>query len=180
MIDKGYGMDTSNIKKVTDLVTNVPSNIGQLRRVPGLLGYYRGYVKGFSRIAQPLFNLLKKDNIKSSSKMLMTSTSIHWRRQHQKALETLITAITSPLLLLYLDFDHKDKKVRILGFGSRALAKGEQKYHSSKLEFLSLKWAVCEQFRDYLTYTKKIKVYTDNNPLLYALSSAKFNATGQR
>ena len=200
MTDKGYGIDASNIKKVTDLVTNVPSNIGQLRRVPGLLGYYRDYVKGFSRIAQPLFNLLKKDNIKSSSKMLITSTSIHWRRQHQKALETLITAITSPPLLLYLDFDqpfilhvdastkdlgaglhqYKDKKVRILGFGSRALAKGEQKYHSSKLEFLSLKWAVCEQFRDYLTYTKKIKVYTDNNPLLYALSSAKFNATGQR
>ena len=64
--DKGYGVDTSNIKAVTDLITNVPSNIGQLRRVLGLLGYYRRYVKGFPRIAQPLFDLLKKDNIKSS------------------------------------------------------------------------------------------------------------------
>ena len=26
--DKGYGIDTTNIKAVTDLVTNVPSNIG--------------------------------------------------------------------------------------------------------------------------------------------------------
>ena len=76
-------------------------------------------------------------------------------------------------------YQYKDKKVRILGYGSRALAKAEQKYHSSKLEFLSLKWAVCEQFRDYLTYAKQIEAYTDNNPLLYVLSSAKLNATGQ-
>ena len=64
--DLGYGIYTSNIKVVTDLVTNVPSNIGQLRRLLGLIRYYRRCVKGFSRIAQPLSDLLKKDNIKSS------------------------------------------------------------------------------------------------------------------
>ena len=90
--EKEYGIDASNIKAVTDLVTNVPSNVCQLRRALGLLGYYRRYVKGFTRIAQPLFDLLKKDNIKSSSKVLKASKSIHWRQQ--KALETLITAIT--------------------------------------------------------------------------------------
>ena len=77
-------------------------------------------------------------------------------------------------------YQYKDKKVRILGYGSRALAKTEQKYHSSKLEFLSLKWAACEQLRDYLTYAKQIEIYKDNNPLLYVLSSAKLNAIGQR
>ena len=166
--EKGYGIDTYIIEAVTDLVTNVPSNVGQLRRVLRLLGYYRRYIKGFSRKAQPLFDLLKKDTIKSSSKVLKDSTSIHWRRQHQKAFETLTTAITSPPFLSYPDFDqpfilhvdastkglgagfyqYKDKKVRILGYGSRDLAKAEQKYHSSKLEFLSLKWAVWEQFRN--------------------------------
>ena len=75
---------------------------------------------------------------------------------------------------------YKDKKVRILGYGSRALAKTKQKYHISKLELLSLKWAICEQFWDFLTYAKQIEMYTDNNPLLYVLSSAKLNATGQR
>ena len=45
------------------------------------------------------------------------------------------------------------------------------------MEFLSLQWAVCEQF---LTYAKQIEVYTDNNPSLYVLSSGKLNATGQR
>ena len=77
-------------------------------------------------------------------------------------------------------YQYEDKKARILGYGRRALAKAEQKYHSSKLVYLSLKWAVCEQFRGYLTYAKQTEVYTDNNPLLYVLSSAKLNATGQR
>ena len=77
-------------------------------------------------------------------------------------------------------YQYKDKKVKIFGYGSRALAKAEQKYHSGKLEFLSLKWAVCEQFPGYLTYAKQTEVYTDKHPLLYVSSSAKLNAIGQR
>ena len=37
-------------------------------------------------------------------------------------------------------------------FGSHELKGGEAKYHSSKLEFLALKWAITEQFREYLHY----------------------------
>ena len=48
------------------------------------------------------------------------------------------------------------------------------------MEFLSLTWTVYDQFQDYLTYAKQIEVYTDNNPLLYILPSAKPNATGQQ
>ncbi|KAL4008817.1 hypothetical protein ACER0C_002669 [Sarotherodon galilaeus] len=49
-----------------------------------------------------------------------------------------------------------------------------------KLEFLALKWAVTEKFRDYLYYAPTFTVFTDNNPLTYILSSAKLNATGCR
>jgi hypothetical protein len=52
--------------------------------------------------------------------------------------------------------------------------------HSGKLEFLALKWAVSEQFRDYLYYAPRFVVYTDNNPLTYVLTTAKLNATGMR
>ena len=38
---KASGINTSNIKPVADLVTNVPSNITQLKRVLGVLGHYR-------------------------------------------------------------------------------------------------------------------------------------------
>ena len=68
-----WKVDTSNIKVVTDFVTNEPSNIGQKRTVFRLLGYYRRYLKIFSRIAQPVFDLLEKDNIKGSSKAISKS-----------------------------------------------------------------------------------------------------------
>ena len=56
----------------------------------------------------------------------------------------------------------------------------EKKYYSGKLEFLALKWAVCEHFTDYLYYAPHFTVYTDNNPLTYALTTARLNATGHR
>ena len=52
--------------------------------------------------------------------------------------------------------------------------------HSGKLEFLALKWSITEQFRDYLYYSPKFTVFTDNNPLTYILTTAKLNATGLR
>ena len=51
-------------------------------------------------------------------------------------------------------------------------------YSSMKLEFLALKWAMTEKFREYLLGNKCV-VYTDNNPLSH-LSSAKLAATEQR
>ena len=50
-------------------------------------------------------------------------------------------------------------------FGSPFLTPGEKNYHSSKLEFLTLKWSVMEHFKEYLTYTPFV-VRTDNNPLM--------------
>ena len=40
--------------------------------------------------------------------------------------------------------------------------------------------AVCEKFHEYLSGSKTLEVYTDNNPLTYVLTSAKLDACGQR
>jgi len=72
--------------------------------------------------------------------------------------------------------------MRVTGYGSRSLTKAEKNcyLHSGKLEFLALKWAACEHFRDYLYHVPDFIVYTDNNPLTYVLTTAKLNATGHR
>ena len=74
--DKGYGIDKNNINAVTDLAHMTPSTIDQLRRILGLLGYYRRYIQGFAKIAQPLFQLLRKKNIKNEQKVMKSSTPI--------------------------------------------------------------------------------------------------------
>ena len=59
----------------------------------------------------------------------------------------------------------------------------EQRYHSNKQEFLALKWAITEQFHEYLSpYGKnrnEFVVRTDNNPLTYIFTSTNVDAAGQ-
>ena len=64
-------------------------------------------------------------------------------------------------------------------YASRGLKGGELKYHSSKLEFLALKWAVTEQFREYLQY-QPFLVRTDNNPLTYVMTTPNLDTVGHR
>ena len=64
-----------------------------------------------------------------------------------------------------------------VAYASQELKGGELKYHSSKLEFLALKWAVTEQFREYLQY-QPFTIWTDNNPLTYILTTLNLDALG--
>ena len=66
-----------------------------------------------------------------------------------------------------------------IAYASRGLKGGELKYHSSKLEFLALKWAVTEQFREYLQY-QPFLVCTDNNPLTYVMTMPNLDAVRHR
>ena len=68
----------------------------------------------------------------------------------------------------------------MIAYASRSVSKSESHYPAHKLEFLALKWAVCEKFHVYLYGSNMFEVYTDNNPLTYVLSSAKLDACGQR
>ena len=73
----------------------------------------------------------------------------------------------------------EDSKGHPIAFGSRELNGREAKYHSSKLEFLALKWAITEQFREYLQY-RPFTVVMDNNPLTYILTTPNLDALGHQ
>lgn len=133
---------------------------------------------------------------------LSSKTPILWTNGHQTVLEQLMDILSHPPVLSYPDFElpfvlHTDAsqqglgavlyqqqsgKLKVIAYGSRTLTPAEKNYnlHSGKLEFLALKWSVCEKFRDYLFYAPHFTVYTDNNPLTYVMSMAKLNAAGHR
>ena len=77
-------------------------------------------------------------------------------------------------------YQKQDGKLRVIAYASRSVSKAEANYPAHKLEFLALKWAVCEKFHEYLYGSKPFEVFTDNNPLTYVLTSAKLDACGQR
>ena len=68
-----------------------------------------------------------------------------------------------------------DRQYHPVAFTSHALHGGEKNYHLSKLEFLALKWAIMEQFREYLQYSQ-FTIRTDNNPLTYILMTPNLDA----
>ena len=68
-------------------------------------------------------------------------------------------------------------------YASHVMNETKQRYHSNKQEFLALKWAVTEQFHEYLSpygrNRNEFVVHTDNNLLTYIFLSANLDATGQ-
>ena len=203
------------LKPVLTLQKLTPKTVGDVRRLVGLLGYYRRYIENFSRITKPIYDLLtsESDNrsndqmtksyqAQSNSRQVPSNRPISWTKEHQNVLDVLISKLVSPPVMAYPNFTdpfilHTDASetglgavlyqrqkgtLRVIAYGSRTLSPAEKNYHlhSGKLEFLALKWSVCEQFRDYLYYAPLFTIYTDNNPLTYVLSSAKLNASGLR
>ena len=192
---EGYKADSKGITAVSEQAKRPPSTITELRRLLGMLGYFRKSIPSYSKITAPLTALLMNHGSKAGR------AKIQWNLEHQEAVSKLLEHLTSPPILAYPNFEKpfllhtdasikglgcalfqiQDKKLRVIGYGSRTLTKAEAKYHSSKLEFLALKWAVCDHFRDYLYYAQEdFQVWTDNNPLTYVMTTGKLSATGQR
>ena len=179
----------------------VPTNIKTLRSYLGFTGYYRRFIKDYAKIVKPLNDLLVGHPTQKpvSKKRKRKSVPWEWGEAQQGAFDTLKEKLSSPPILAYADFSKpfvlhtdasgeglgavlyqiQDGREKVIAYASRGLRQGEKHYPAHKLEFLCLKWAVTEKFRDYL-YNNQFDVCTDNNPLTYVLTSAKLDATGHR
>ena len=211
--EKGYCIDRSNMKAVERLKNVVPKTVGDVRRIIGLLIYYRKYIENYSQVAQPIFELLQNldkpdcglefmKSGRSQAQKHSSSQLVYWTDKHGLALNKLIDCLITPPALAYPNFNlpfelHVDTsnaglgavlyqsqegQLRVISYASRTLTASERNYnyHSGKLEFLALKRAICDQFRDLLLHAPKFTVYTDNNPLTYVMTKAKLTATGQQ
>ena len=202
----GYGMDGSDREAVEALRKQRPKTIGEVRRLLGFVGYFRKYIPDFSRRAKILFRLLetKGERVhKKKNGQAAPRSQITWSEEHTKALNDLIDCLTSDPVMAYPDFtkeftvhvdasqeglgavlyqQQKNGQQAVIAYGSRSLTQAEKNYHihSGKLEFLALKWAITERFRDYLYYAPHFTVFSDNNPLTYAFTTARLDAARHR
>ena len=177
----------------------VPTNVSEVQRFLGFVGFYRRFQANFSKIARPLHDLVQAAGAHGLKKRQVRKLPFQWGSAQQGAFEKLKElCTTAPVLafadyskpfvlhtdasldglgaVLYQEFDGKKKPI---AYASRRLSNAERNYPVHKLEFLALRWSILDKFHDYL-FGHKFTVFTDNNPLTYVLSSAKLDATGHR
>ena len=187
-------------KKNLESITQCPplDTYTKLKSFVGLVGHYRCFIKGFTKIAAPLYDLTSGDNKDKKSEHVDLSPKA------REAFNCLKAACLQAPILSFPDFNkpflletdasgrglgavlsqkQADGRYHPIAYASRVMNETEQRYHSNKQEFLTLKWAVTEQFHEYLSpYGKnrnEFVVHTDNNPLTYIFSSANLDAAGQ-
>ena len=175
-----------------------PDTYTKVKSFVGLVAHYRCFIKGFAKIAVPLYDLTSGNNKDKKSEHVNLSPEVLEAFDHLKA-----ACLQAPILA-FLDFDkpfllemdasgkglgavlsqkQADGRYHSITYASRVMNKTEQRYHSIKQEFLTLKWVLTEQFPEYLSpYGKnrnEFVVQTDNNPLNYIFSSTNLDAAGQ-
>ena len=185
---EGIRSSRENVHMIEEFT--MPETFTQIHMFCGLVGHYWHFSKGFAHITRPLYDVLGKE-VKMGPVQLPPEV--------QEVVRILKDKILSAPLLVFLDFDkpfllemdaskeglgavlsqkQDDGHYRPVTFGSHSLTPVERNYHSSKLEFLTLKWSVTEHFKEYLAYTSF--VVRMDNPLTYILTTPNLDATGHR
>ena len=185
-----------------------PKTVGELRSLLSFLGYYHCYVKKFSKILKPPYELLKTDITKPKLKKAKTSkkketsqldskTVIEWTEQHQVILNEILDVLKSPELMSFPDFEkpfivYCDASETGLGavlcpnqkeklkVVSYALSRLTSEERNCHLHSEKLEFAMTDRFHNYLSYGSPFDVYTDNSPLTYVLITVKLNVVGLR
>ena len=91
----------------------------------------------------------------------------------------LETDVSKDGLGVVLSQKQADGQYYPIAYGSRGLMPHEKNHDSTKLEFLALKWAVTEHFKEYLPYQSFV-VWTGNNLLMYIMSTPNLDAMGHQ
>lgn len=191
----GVSTDPNTVSAVGDWPR--PTTVTELWSIIGFASYYRRFVLGFAKLAALLNRLIAELGGGGKRKGQGLLCGDAWSADCEKSFTELKACLVrAPVLafanfslpfILEVDASHsglravlsqeQGGKVRPIAYASRSLHPAERNYSSMKLEFVAMKWAMVEKFKEYL-WGNKCVVWTDNNPLSH-LESAKLGATEQ-
>ncbi|KAL9952487.1 hypothetical protein ACROYT_G039751 [Oculina patagonica] len=139
----GIKTDPEKVKAVK--TWPVPVNVKELQSFLGLASYYRKFILGFSIIAEPLYQLCRKN------------VAFTWQQEQQSAFEELKDRLVSAPVLAYPDFSpeagsfildtdasqyhgigavlsqqQEDGTERVIAYGSRSLNEHEKNYCATR------------------------------------------------
>src|SRR4051812_20525626 len=171
---KGIEVDKAKIEVIEKLPP--PTNVKGIRSFLGHAGFYRRFIKDFSKITKPLCDLLAKDAVFKFDESCM------------KAFETLKEKLISAPIVVAPDWtlpfeimcdasnltigavlgQRKEKIFHVIYYASRTLNGAQLNYATTEKEFLAVIFAV-DKFRQYLLGTK-VTIWTDHSAIKYLVT----------
>ncbi|CAL8152356.1 unnamed protein product [Prunus armeniaca] len=147
-----------------------------VRSFLGHAGFYRRFIKDFSKISRPLCNLLAKDAIfefddsclisSNNLKKLLTSTAFITAPNWSLPFELMCDA--SDYAIGVVLGQQKEKLLHVIHYASRTLNDAQLNYSTTEKELLAIIFAL-EKFRFYLGGSKVI-MYSDHATLKYLMT----------
>ncbi|WJZ92713.1 hypothetical protein VitviT2T_011695 [Vitis vinifera] len=171
---KGIEVDRAKVELIVKLPP--PTNVKGIRQFLGHAGFYRRFIKDFSKIAKPLCELLVKD------------AKFEWDDKCQRSFELLKQFLTSapivrapnwelPFEVMCDSSDYaigavlgqrEDGKPYVIYYARKSLNDTQRNYTTTEKELLVVVYAL-DKFRAYLIGSS-IVVFTDHSALKYLLT----------
>jgi Retroviral aspartyl protease/RNase H-like domain found in reverse transcriptase/Reverse transcriptase (RNA-dependent DNA polymerase)/Integrase zinc binding domain/Retrotransposon gag protein/Zinc knuckle len=177
---EGVAVDPAKIEAIMNWER--PKTVTEIRSFLGLAGYYRRFVEGFSRLAEPMTRLTRKNQ------------KFEWTEKCEESFEELKNRlVTAPILVLpegteefviYTDASGKGLGCVLMQFGkviayaSRQLKDYEKNYPVHDLELAAVVFAL-KIWRHYL-YGAKCDIFTDHKSLKYISTQKELNMRQRR
>ncbi|KAK1665813.1 hypothetical protein QYE76_053972 [Lolium multiflorum] len=153
-----------------------PRDVKGIRSVLGHAGFYRRFIKDFSKISKPLTNLLQKD------------VPFVFDDDCKEAFETLKKALTTAPIVEPPDWNlpfeimcdasdflvgavlgqRVDKKLNVIHYASKTLDAAQRNYATTEKELLAVVFA-CDKFRSYIV-DSKVTIHTDHAAIRYLMT----------
>ena len=178
--ESGVAVDPEKIEAVTKWER--PKSVTEIRSFLGLAGYYRRFVKDFSRLAAPMTRLTRK------------GVKFEWDSRCEESFQKLkMLLTTTPVLIIpergigytvYCDASKEGMGIvlmqlgKVVAYGSRQLKDHERNYPTHDLELGAVVFAL-KCWRHYL-YGEKFEVFSDHKSLKYIFTQRDLNMRQRR
>ncbi|RVW82200.1 Transposon Ty3-I Gag-Pol polyprotein [Vitis vinifera] len=170
----GIEVDKAKVELIVKLPP--PTNVKGIRQFLGHAGFYRRFIKDFSKISKPLCELLVKDakfvwdekcqrSFEELKQFLTTAPIVrapNWKLPFE------VMCDSSDLAMGAVLGQREDGKPYVIYYASRTLNEAQKNYTTTEKELLAVVFAL-DKFRAYLVGSS-IVVFTDHSALKYLLT----------
>ena len=151
-----------------------PKYIKGIRSFLGHAGFYRRFIKDFSKISRPLTNLLQKDVpffyddcVEAFETLKKALTFAPIVQPPNWSLPSEIMCDASDYAIGAVLGQRVDKKLNVIHYASKTLDSDQRNYATTENEFLAVVFA-CDKFKSYII-DSKVTVHIDHAAIKYLM-----------